>query len=119
MFHITIRNNNCDIDKSNTCVWTVARVHQTPQFFNGIYVQHEILSIVVYIYLKKYDIISGEYMNIIVLFLTAIHIISKVAEKIKLILAALAEDDGAGIVRCNIIFPKICATTSRVFCNRK
>ena len=59
-------------------------------------------------------------MNIIVLFLTAIHIISKLAEKIKLIsVAAVAEDDGAGIVRCNIIFPKICATTSRVFCNRK
>ena len=62
VFHITIiKNNNSDIDKSNTCVWTVARVHQIPQFFNGIYVQHEILSIVVYIYiyLKKYDIISG------------------------------------------------------------
>ena len=48
VFHITIRNNNSDIDKSNTCVWTVARVHQIPQFVNGIYIQHKILSIVVY-----------------------------------------------------------------------
>ena len=55
VFHITIRNNNCDIDKSNTCVWTVARVHKiAPQFVNGIYIQHEILSIVVYnIYLAS------------------------------------------------------------------
>ena len=49
VFHITIKNNNSDIDKSNTCVWTVARVHKiVPQFVNGIYIQHEILSIVVY-----------------------------------------------------------------------
>ena len=99
----------------------MARVARTKclNLYNGIYKQREITTV-----FKKITILSVGVYNIfiiyiiytsaIVLFLTAaIHVISKVAEKVELI-SAVAEDDDAAAGIAQHDFPKNLCDISRL-----